>query len=159
MQTPSQVAKQANVTAQTIRNYSTDYGALLSPSARGEAGPRLYTDKDVEILCAIAALRKSGAPPAEVAQRIQSEAAPPVIDVTLNEPSNQAQEALNLSRSDVLTPQMVLSTINGRMSALERRLDTRDREAFWWALGMGIWIGIVIMGAMFFVLWIAVRGF
>ncbi len=158
MQTPSQVAKRANVTAQTIRNYSHDYGALLSPSARGDDGPRLYSDEDVSILCAIAALRKSGIPPGEVAARVQNEAAPSVIDVAISAPSNQPQEALKASHSDVATPQMVLSAINGRIEAIERRFEARERMVYLWSFGMGLWIGVVLMGAIFFVVWIAVNG-
>lgn len=158
MQSPSQVAKRANVTAQTIRNYSSDYGALLSPAARGEDGPRLYSDEDVAVLCAIAALRKSGVPPAEVMERIQNEAAPSVIDLTPNVPSIQPQKALKEERSDIVSPQMVLSTINGRFEVLERRIEARERQTFWWTLGMGVWIGMVLMAAIFFGVWLAVNG-
>jgi DNA-binding transcriptional MerR regulator len=158
MKTPTQVAKQANVTAQTIRNYSTDYGALLSPSARGDAGPRLYSDEDVQILCTIAALRKSGIPPAEIAERIHNETAPSVIDLTPNAVSNAPQNGLKEGRSDVVSPQMVLSTINGRFEAIERRIEARERQAHLWTLGTGVWIGMVLMAAIFFAVWITVNG-
>lgn len=157
MQTPSQVAKRANVSAQTIRNYSADYAALLSPSANGSSGPRLYSERDIEMLCAIAALRKSGVPAGEVAARLQSENAP-VIDAVANTPSNQPQEALKAGHSSDLAPQLILSSINGRFEALERRFETRERQAQLWFFGLGLWVGIVVMGAIFFALWIAIRG-
>lgn len=158
MLTPTQVAKQANVTAQTIRNYSADYGTLLSPSARGDDGPRLYSDEDVQILCTIAALRKSGVPPGEILERVSDEAAPSVIDLTPNATSNTPQNGIKEGRSDVVSPQMVLSTINGRFASLERRFEARERQAHIWALGMGVWIGMVLMGAIFFAVWITVHG-
>lgn len=125
MQTPSQVAKQAHVTAQTIRNWSVDFGALLSPSARGEAGPRLYSDKDVEILCAIAALRKSGVPPGEIVARLEAAESPPVIDAV---PSNEVQEVSKAGQDEALPPQMVLPMLLSRFEGIERRLDSQERR-------------------------------
>lgn len=90
MLTPTEVARKANVSVQTVRNYTREYANLLSPGARGEVGTRLFSDEDVEVFCTIAALRKSGVPPGEIAQRIRNNEAPPIIDVT---PQATPQEA------------------------------------------------------------------
>jgi len=158
MQTPAQVARKANVTAQSIRNWSRDYADLLSPAARGEAGSRLYTDEDVQILCTIATLRKSGVPPGEVAGRVRNEDVPPFIEATANAPSNEPQEPLKTGLDATFALQLVQPTLNGRFEAIERRLEARDRQAALWTLGTGIWIGMVVMAAIFFAVWLAVNG-
>lgn len=158
MQTPAQVARKANVTAQSIRNYSRDYADLLSPAARGDDGPRLYTDKDVDTLCTIAALRKSGVPPHEVAGRVRNGDAPPIVDVVANAPLNDPQEALKAGQEASFAIQIVQSTLNARFEAIERRFEARERGALWWAWGQGIWLGMVLMGAIFFAMWLLVNG-
>jgi DNA-binding transcriptional MerR regulator len=147
------------MSAQTIRNYTDDYGELLSASGRGETGPRLYTDEDVQVLCAIAALRKSGVPPREIVERLRNEETPPVIDVTPTHPSNQPQEGSKAGQGELLAPQTaVVATFNGRFDAIERRLEAREHREYWWVLGMGIWIGVVLMAAIFFAVWLATNG-
>lgn len=158
MQTPSQVARRANVSSQTIRNYSRDYAELLSPSANGSDGPRLFTDDDVNTLCSIAALRKSGVPPGDVAERIRNGQMPPVIDVALNAPSNDVQEGQKTGQNDVFALQLVQSSLNDRLNAIERRLEGQDRNAIWWARGEGILIGMVAMMGLLVLAWLLVNG-
>lgn len=157
MQTPAQVAQQANVTAQTIRNYSREFAELLSPSAHGKDGPRLYTNNDVETLCTIAALRKSGLHRDEVLARLQNTGVPPVVDVK-PEPQNETQISLQESLQSFLAPQTVQSSVVVRFEALERRFlaledmqTTLLRTALLWGVLLGA-IGAFALGA--FVLWI-----
>lgn len=157
MLTPAQVAQRANITAQSIRNYSRDYGELLSSQARGNDGPRLYTDEDVQILCTVADLRKAGVSRAEIIARIRDEQAPPIIEgvaTTLNENPQTLKTALN----EAFAPLAIQSSVLARFDAIERRLDTRDRQAMLWHIGTGIWIGMVLMGSIFLAVWLAVNG-
>lgn len=157
MLTPTQVARKANVSSQSIRNYSADYADLLSSTASRSDGPRLYTDEDASILCVIADLRKSGMPRAEIIDRIQNGDAPPIVEAVANAPSNEAQEAQKTGQDATLAVQTVLSTLNARFEAIERRFEARDRQAMWWTLGMGIWLGIVFSGLVLVVVWLLVN--
>src|SRR5688572_10873798 len=75
MYTPIQVARLANIHDNTVRKWAGEYADLLSAQTTGR---RLFTDEDVEVFRAIAALRKSGVPPGEVAERIRSQQLPVV---------------------------------------------------------------------------------
>lgn len=124
MPTPIQAAKRANVSVQSIRNWTRDYADLLSPSARGEAGPRLFTDEDVEILCTIAALRKSGVSPSEVAERIRSGAPSPIIEIEPPQPTESPQEPINAPLAEYLA----YNGLQSRLEAVERRIEARNSE-------------------------------
>jgi DNA-binding transcriptional MerR regulator len=153
--TPSQVAKRANIHANSVRNYSRGYAEFLSTGARGEAGPRVYTDEDVDVLCAIAALRKSGVSPGEVGEHLRQRAIPSVIDVTT--------EPLQGATTSLQAPVMVspiqhdgYNALQGRVDSLERRIESqatiqRDR---WMTFGMGVWIGMVTTGVILGVAWL-----
>lgn len=158
MQTPAQVAKRANITAQSVRNYSRDYADLLSPGASGEAGPRLYTDEDVRILCTIAALRKAGVPHEEIVARMEREDVPPIVDVTPQSPQNSVVEGLKAPSNDpsnlVTSYQMAL---NARFEGIERRMNAVNRQRDLLLIGTGVWIGIMATGFLIWVLWLAER--
>jgi DNA-binding transcriptional MerR regulator len=165
MQTPAQVAKRANVTAQTIRNYSTEYAALLSRAARGEDGPRLYDEQDVETLCTIASLRKSGVPPGEVVQRLQNANVPPIVDVTPQTPLNEPLEPLKTPLKDDLALPAVQSITLRRVEALERQMEAlaqeqraQMRDLLWQGRFQGAMAGMVMLMAFLMVAWLLVNG-
>src|SRR5215203_2297028 len=81
--TPAQVAKQANVSVQSIRNWTKEYAELLSPEARGEMETRLFSDADVEVLLTIAGLRRIGWPAAEILRHVKEGTVPAVVDVPI----------------------------------------------------------------------------
>jgi DNA-binding transcriptional MerR regulator len=149
--TPSQVAKRANIHANSVRNYSRGYAEFLSTGARGEAGPRVYTDEDVDVLCAIAALRKSGVSPGEVGEHLRQRAIPSVIDVTT--------EPLQGATTSLQAPVMVspiqhdgYNALQGRVDSLERRLDAQATQRI-----ESIWIftaGMVAAGVIFVLAWL-----
>jgi DNA-binding transcriptional MerR regulator len=145
MYTPSQVAKRANIHSNSVRNYSREYGEFLSAGARGEAGPRLYTDEDVDVLCAIAALRKSGVASGEVGEHLRQRA---VIDVTPQE-APQALQMPTLIQSSV--PE-VYNALHARLDSLERRVDRQATERI-----ERVWIftaGMVAAGVIFILAWL-----
>jgi len=86
--TPAQVAKRANVSVQSIRNWTHDYAEILSPEARGENGSRLFSDTDVEVLLTIAGLRRTGWPTGEILRRVQEGTVPSVVDVATDPPQS-----------------------------------------------------------------------
>jgi hypothetical protein len=50
------------------------------------------------------------------------------------------------------------NTLQARVGDLARRLEARERHDWLWTFGMGLWVGMVTMGAIFFTLWLAVNG-
>lgn len=164
MLTPAQVAQRANVTGQTIRNFSTQYGQFLSAAARGEAGPRLYDDEDVETLCTIAALRKSGVPSHEVMQRLRNHVAPPIVDVnpqySLNDPSTSPKVPLNVTdaQGEALLLPAVISDLQTRLQALERDRVVQARQLTRRAVHMarieGAIVALLAGAFLLYVLWL-----
>lgn len=170
MRTPSDVAKLVHVDPQTIRNYTERYGHLLSPHANRR--PRLFTDEDVDVLCAIAELRKAGVPLDEIEQHLQKDAPPPIIDATPQtppkEPLTPSNEFLSLAPHEWAELRR-LPEVRTRIEAIEqkmqnhmvelrvelRRRHTADRV---WYIGMGVWIGMVTTGTIFFLMWLLVNG-
>lgn len=165
MQTPSQVARKANVTPQTIRNYSTQYGQFLSSSARGETGPRLYTDEDVEILCTIAALRSSGIPPDEIVERLQQQDVPPIVDVTPQSTFNEPKQTLKEAQDGFLAPQIVQTVrvardevVYSRLAAIEQTQATLLRAAMLWGVLLGAISALALGSSLLWVMWLAANG-
>jgi DNA-binding transcriptional MerR regulator len=145
MYTPSQVAKRANVHPNSIRNWTRDHADLLSTGARGEAGPRLYTDEDADILCAIAALRKSGVASAEVGEHLRQRT---VIDVT----AQDAPQALQMPTVIQSSVPEVYNALHARLDSLERRVDRQATERI-----ERVWIfvaGMVAAGVIFVLAWL-----
>lgn len=144
--TPTQVARRANVSVQSVRNWTNDYAEFLSPAARGETGTRLFDNEDVDTLCTIAALRKSGVPPAEVAARLRS-GAPTVIDA---EPQAAPQKPTDAPHDAIMSHQ-VQSMLVARLEAVERTQAVLLRAAVLWGALLG---AIVALAAAGFVLWV-----
>lgn len=147
--TPIQVARRANVAVQSIRNWSNDYAEFLSPAARGEAGPRIYSDEDMSVLCAVAALRKSGVRRDEIMQRLREEV-PGVVDVVLESTVGPAVEDATLQATQSLQtePQTALAlySLQSRVEALERHAERQvDRLVTGIILGAALTLLIVAL--------------
>jgi DNA-binding transcriptional MerR regulator len=150
MLTPTQVAKIANVHPNSIRNWSTRFGEFLSPDARGEKGNRLYMERDIEVLCMVAALNKSGVPLDEIAGRLRDGDVPPVVDVAtpnLQHPPQTTQTGLEAT----FALQAILSSHSARLDALERSAAVKDEQrkerrdvALTWFL-VGVFVTVVIV--------------
>ena len=122
--TPAQVAKIANVSVSTIRNWSRDYAALLSESAA--ASPRLFTEEDVTV--------------------IRDIAAHPIVDA----PTISPQQSLQSPTDAVMAPLQSLSIttaayedITARLEALERRQGARSDWAITFFL-LGVAVAVII---------------
>lgn len=144
MYTPAQVAKRANVHPNTIRKWASEYAELLSSSASGEAGARLLTDEDVQVFCAIAVLRKSGMPRAEVIARIRDGIAPEVVDITLHESPQEALQVPQVIEDSQPATQLVYIALQSRVEALERRAD-RDASQLVTGIVIGAAITLVVV--------------
>lgn len=157
MLTTQQVAERANIHVNTVRKYSSQYAALLSPGARGGDGARLFSEQDVEILCTIAALRRTGMHPSAIVEQLQADAAPPVIDVA----PTQATQSPHAAPTDATHALAVLSIQHDTYMALQRRIEAVERNqhtllraATLWGVLLGA-IGALAVGAFYFwVLWL-----
>lgn len=157
MTTTRQLAKLADVSEQTVRNYTRDFGELLSPQARGDAGPRLFSDEDVQIFCSIANLRKANVPPAEVIERIRRgdvyiEATPSPQQATPNEPkatptSLEPPQALMLVRQD----------LQHQINEIKRNQAVLLRAAVLWGALWGATGALALAGFVLWVLWLLVN--
>lgn len=102
--TTRELSKIAGVSEQTVRNYTREYSEFLSPAARGETGPRLFNDQDVQVFCTIASLRREGVPSVEIIERLRRgdvfvEITPKPQQATPSH--NTAQQALVLVQQDL----------------------------------------------------------
>lgn len=149
MLTVTQVANKAGIALNTARNYPKWYPDLFSEDARGLHGHRRFNDDDVAAICTLVALKNTGMSLDDAAERLRSQASPPVIDVgatPLQQASTNAQEA----QGDANALQVLQGDMLSRFEAIERRQDTQDRKRDVWLVGTGIWIGIILMAAIFF---------
>lgn len=155
--TTLQVAQTAHISVQSVRNWTRDYADLLSPEGRGESGVRQFSQEDLQLICTIASLRKSGVPASEIRNSL-SQAQPPVIDVAPNatpqQPPTTAQEApqgvspLTLVQSSMDQQQRLTEA---RVRALERQL---NRSL--WTHFVAFYLGVVTMGLLFYLVWFLV---
>lgn len=148
MYTPAQAATRANVHGNTIRNWSREYAAFLSPSARGEHGPRLYDDADPSVLCAIAALRKSGVPANEIPSHLQRQEAIVEVEPTtaLQKPPQAAQTAPDVQ----LALQAIQAGLQAQIDSLRADFRAQREDKFSWFI-IGFAMAIVLVAV---VLWL-----
>jgi DNA-binding transcriptional MerR regulator len=69
---PIDVARELNVSVSTIRNWSKEFGEYLSPGARPGAGARQFTPHDLQVLRAVAELRRQNLPREQIADHLQT---------------------------------------------------------------------------------------
>ena len=153
MLTPTQVAKRANIHPNSVRNWSTRYAEFLSPSARGVEGPRLYMEDDVETMCVIAALTKSGMSSANIIDHLRERGDDIVVDLptsettpTLHNPPQTAQAGQDVA----LALHAVQSSLQAQIDALraDMRVQREDRVT-WFLLGFALCVVVVAV-----VLWL-----
>lgn len=160
--TPAQVARLVGVSVQSIRNWSRDYAVLLSDQATGTAGVRQFNEEDVETLRTVATLRKTGLPPAEIIRRVQEGSAPPIVDAavsplqpTLQSPTPSPQEAPQAPEMALMVLHTAHNALQGRLEALEARLDRQAAEARTRAgmFAVGVLTGVFLV-LLLAILWI-----
>lgn len=150
--TTRQLAKLAGIAEQTVRNWSDDYSDLLSPQARGGAGPRLFSDEDVQVLCTVASLRRQDVPRAEIMERLQR--GDVVIEPTPipHQATPNAQEGPHAPLARVDVPSIILA----RLDAVERHQSTLLRAAVLWGALWGAIAALTFAGFVVWVLWLVV---
>jgi DNA-binding transcriptional MerR regulator len=141
--TPATVAAEFKVSRQTVRNWSSVYGDLLSPSARGELGARVFTEEDVDVLRTVNSLRKTGLSPQEIIYRIESGDLPPVVEHNVT----NAPQIPQASQSGDFSAPMVYSAIQQRLDAIERK--QRD------SIGMFVYGALAGLLAGIILFWLA----
>lgn len=152
--TTRQLSKIANVSEQTVRNYTRDYGELLSPQARGENGNRLFSDEDVQIFRSIADLRRQDVPPAEVIKRLR------VGDIYIDAKPHQATPNEPQATQTALDmPQMlfvVRSDLQRQINEIKRTQAVLVRAATLWGALLGAITALVLGAFVLWVLWLLV---
>ena len=129
---PAQVAKTLGISVQSVRDWTRQYAPILSPQARGENGPRLFDDNDLNTMRTIAGLRRSGLRADEIIQRVQHGSIPPIVDVAHESPQQQPTETPQTATEAPLALYALQSSLDKRIDALERALvalDQRQSEA------------------------------
>lgn len=136
----------AGVSEQSVRNYSRTFAELLSPQARGETGPRLFSDEDVQIFCSIATMRRENVPPAEVIERIRRG------DVYIDHTT--PQQATQSPQTHQEAPQasiVVYADLQRQIDTLRTRQDVLLRVAALWG---ALWGAVAALVAAGFVVWV-----
>lgn len=151
--TTRQMATIAGISEQTCRNYTRRYGELLSPAARGETGPRLFDDQDVQTLCTIATLLREGVPPSEVIARLHAgdiviEPAPQQATPSPHNAPEAPQQAI-LVHSD-------MQVLQSRVVTLERTQAMLLRGALYWGMLLGAIAALAFAAFVLWVLWLLV---
>lgn len=151
--TTRQLSKIAGVSEQTVRNYTREFGPLLSPAARGEGGTRLFDDQDVQTFCAVVDLRRENVPQAEIIERLQR--GDIYIDaVGHTTPQQEATSQTQATQTALLSQEvlmMVRSDLQRQINALRRTQTILLRGAVLWGVVLGA-IGAMVAGG--FVLWL-----
>lgn len=156
---PDTAASMIGASPSTIRNWCKTYADQLSAAANPPLGQeRRLLQSDVATLQQIKAMRDAGQRADDIRSLLQSAKVSGsdsqlTIDVAPT-PAPKPQEG----QGDVLLLPAVLAGMDRRFEAIERRLEARERYAWLWTFGMGVWVGLVTMGAIFFAVWIAVNG-
>lgn len=165
MQTPAQVAKKTGLHVHTIRNWTKDYAELLSQQERSKGGARLFTDKDVEILCAIATLRDSGLPPKDVIERLRDSIVLPVIDVAIEPRQQESQQVIQPPIEAPQPLQLAYSAQQSHIETLARDVALikawqaeHDKAAIYKAERRGAVIALAIVGFGLLIAWLNVNG-
>lgn len=143
----------AHISEQSVRNYTRRYGALLSPTARGETGPRIFNDSDIQVLCTIASLLREGVPAAEVIDRVR--AGDIVIDATPTpqQATTETHNAIEPSQSLML----VRSDLQGQINALRRTQTILLRAALLWGMLLGAIAALAFGAFVLWLLWLVAR--
>lgn len=148
--TTRQMAQIAQLSEQSVRNYSREYAELLSPQARGQAGSRLFNDQDVQTLVAVAALRRQGVPQAEIIARLR--AGDVYIDATPSphQATPNAQEAPQAT----FALQVAQSGLQRQINELRATQRLLLRAAVLWGALLGAIAALVAAGFVVWVLWL-----
>lgn len=154
--TTRQLAKIAKVAEQTVRNYTREYAELLSPQARGDVGPRLFSDEDVRIFCSIATLRKEGVPTAEVVERIQR--GDVYIDLATPTPHQTTPNAPQATQTAPEAPQalmLVRSDLQRQINEIKRTQATLMTAYLLWGGLWGVVVGLAIAALYSWILYLS----
>lgn len=148
--TTRQMSDLAEISEQTVRNYSKRYRKLLSPQARGETGQLLFDDEDIRVVCTIAHMRRENIPPKTIIERI--ERGDLYIDHTTPQQATPSEpQAPQTALEAPPTVLLSLSTMQRQIDALQRRQDVLLRVALLWG---ALWGAIAALVAAGFVLWL-----
>lgn len=155
MLTVSQVARQADIAPNTVRGYVKKFPDLFSEAATPLQGERRFNSDDVATICSLSALKNSGMPLTEAAERLRSQEAPAMIDAVatpLQAPASP-QTALDAPQA----PIVVYADLQARIEAIERRQDVLLRAAALWGALWGAVAALAFAAFVELLWWLSMR--
>ncbi len=133
---PADVAKECRVSVGTVRNWCSDYAAMLSPGANPSDGNRVLNERDLEICRYVSTLRKEGMSKPQIILRLREtsfghiDAEEPTDNsiVGLQSLQESPQQPLE-STALTVVPQDYLIALEHRFEAMEAAIkETKQTE-------------------------------
>lgn len=150
--TPTQAARHASVSPNTVRQWAKEYREFFSEYANPATGEsRAFTPGDVAILQAIAQLRINGLSHEDVKQRLRQQPPPALQDAT-GVPESRVEASTSLAvPTDAIQTFLAhsgakLDDVAGQLEKVDRRLERVEsqRTLIWVALaGVALGAGLV----------------
>lgn len=129
---PADIAKECNVSVNTIRKWCQDYEEFLSPGARVTGEQRILTEDDLEVFKYISQLRKEKLPKPQIILRIRETPLGTVEPAQASiQPSNPIQESPQATETGLMIVdalQSIIAPLAAHNEALESRLQTLERQ-------------------------------
>jgi DNA-binding transcriptional MerR regulator len=148
-----QIAKELDVTPNTIRNWSKLYAAWLSPEAAQTDAQtaRKYNLRDLEVLRAVAAMRAEGKIHTEIVEALNGMAFPDIVDdqpqpEAAQLPPQAPQQAQDAPQLPALVVDMLRDEIRAvRLQTDQTQRQQRDRMTmFLYGLMAGLLAGVLL---------------
>ena len=163
--TPTQTARHAGISPNTVRLWSKEYREFLSEHANPAPGvDRSYTPGDVAVMQEIAQLRANNISTADVKERLRQQ--PPQAPDTLQDNTTAANEApaappvsnALAPASDAMTAFLAhagtkLDDVASKVDGMDRRIERIEsqRMLIWVALA-GVAVGVLLMAVAVWIL-------
>lgn len=162
--TPAGAAAVLDVHPNTVRAWTREYAAVLSPSANGR--PRLLTQRDVAVLQLVSQLRTQGLTTPDVLARLRDvpdeDVQLPYIDADTNAtlpavPASNVPTAPAVAVADMASVLRELASIVDTRTATVtqdvRQLDERlrrleSRRTLWFGVAVGLILGVLLAAAV-----------
>lgn len=162
--TPAGAAAVLDVHPNTVRAWTREYAAMLSPSANGR--PRLLTQRDVAVLQLVSQLRTQGLTTPDVLTRLRDvpdeDIQQPYIDATDATmpavPASSVPTAPAVAVADMASVLRELASVVDTRTATVtqdvRLLDERlrrleSRRTLWLGVAVGLILGVLVAAAVF----------
>lgn len=155
---PAEIAERCNVTSNSIRNWSREFRAYLSPGAN--ASERFYTERDATVLQYISTLKKEGMKATEIIERLAETTFGDVESVEITQEESVAPITNQPTAPEVPETAFLPLQVVEHYSALEKRFDARfealersRRDAVFYS-ALGLIAGLLLAGIFEMFAWL-----